>query len=168
MNNHRKAFTLIELLITMAIFSIIAVVSYNSLSASFKNEVAHNKHSEQLFQLQKTLNFLERDITQSYNQNISLNDSGLTLTTLQNDELLSVNYAINSAQLFRQDVTDISNPKTLLLLENIKKASIAVLDESNQWKQKWRKNSTNKAKAIQIKLNHPNWGEVTKLVVVDD
>lgn len=168
MNNHRKAFTLIELLITMAIFSIIAVVSYNSLSASFKNEVAQNKHSEQLFQLQKTLNFLERDITQSYNQNISLNDSGLTLTTLQNDELLSVNYAINSAQLFRQDVTDISNPKTLLLLENIKKASIAVLDESNQWKQKWRKNSTNKAKAIQIKLNHPNWGEVTKLVVVDD
>jgi len=168
MNNHRRAFTLIELLITMSIFSIIAVVSYSSLSASFKNEVAQNKHSEQLFQLQKTLNFLERDITQSYNQNISLNDSGLTLTTLQNDELLSVNYAINSAQLFRQDVTDISNPKTLLLLENIKKASIAVLDESNQWKQKWRKNSTNKAKAIQIKLNHPNWGEVTKLVVVDD
>ena len=114
MNNHRRAFTLIELLITMSIFSIIAVVSYSSLSASFKNEVAQNKHSEQLFQLQKTLNFLERDNTQSYNQNISLNDSGLTLTTLQNDELLSVNYAINSAQLFRQDITDISNPKTLL------------------------------------------------------
>ena len=36
MSIQRKAFTLIELMVTIAIFSLIASISYYSLSASFK------------------------------------------------------------------------------------------------------------------------------------
>ena len=100
MSIQRKAFTLIELLVTMAIFSLIAAISYYSLSTSFQNEVVQDRHSGQLFQLQKTLNFIERDITQTSNQNITLDSSGLTLVTLQNDQLLSIHYSITSNQLF--------------------------------------------------------------------
>ena len=66
MSIQRKSFTLIELLVTMAIFSVITVISYHALSASARNETVQGMHSEQLFQLQKTLNYLERDITQTY------------------------------------------------------------------------------------------------------
>ena len=168
MSTQRKAFTLIELLVAMAIFSVISVISYYSLSASFRNEIAQGQHSEQLFQLQKTLNYLERDITQTSNQNIILNNSGLTISTLQNDQLLTINYTISANQLFRQDTTQANESNTLALLSDVKKATIRILDNKNQWQQKWRKNNDNRAKAIEIKFNHPYWGDLTKLVMIDD
>jgi|TARA_B100000586_G_scaffold157496_1_gene114613 general secretion pathway protein J len=168
MSIQRKSFTLIELLVTMAIFSVITVISYHALSASARNETVQGMHSEQLFQLQKTLNYLERDITQTSNQNINLSSSGLTIDTLQNDQLLTINYAISSNQLFRQDITNSSESKTLALLDNVKKATITILDDQNQWQMKWRKNDNNRAKAIEIKFSHPYWGNLNKLVMIDD
>ncbi len=168
MSIQRKSFTLIELLVTMAIFSVITVISYHALNSSARNETVQGMHSEQLFQLQKTLNYLERDITQTSNQNINLSSSGLTIDTLQNDQLLTINYAISSNQLFRQDITNSSESKTLALLDNVKKATITILDDQNQWQMKWRKNDNNRAKAIEIKFSHPYWGNLNKLVMIDD
>ena len=168
MSIQRKSFTLIELLVTMAIFSVITVISYHALSASARNEAVQGIHSKQLFQLQKTLNYFERDITQASNQNISLSDSGLTIDTLQNDQLLTINYTIISNQLFRQDITNNSESKTLALLDNVKKATITILDDQNQWQMKWRKNDNNRAKAIEIEFSHPYWGTLNKLVMIDD
>ena len=168
MSIQRKSFTLIELLVTMAIFSVITVISYHALNASARNETVQGMHSEQLFQLQKTLNYLERDITQASNQNINLSSSGLTIDTLQNDQLLTINYTIISNQLFRQDITNNSESKTLALLDNVKKATITILDDQNQWQMKWRKNDNNRAKAIEIEFSHPYWGTLNKLVMIDD
>ena len=168
MSIQRKSFTLIELLVTMAIFSVITVISYHALSASARNEAVQGIHSKQLFQLHKTLNYFERDITQASNQNISLSDSGLTIDTLQNDQLLTINYTIISNQLFRQDITNNSESKTLALLDNIKKATIKILDDQNQWQIKWRKNDDNRVKAIEIEFSHPYWGTLNKLVMIDD
>ena len=61
MSKQRTAFTLIELMVAIAIFSSIASISYYALSASFQSKSVQNRHSSELFQLQKTLNFLERD-----------------------------------------------------------------------------------------------------------
>ncbi len=168
MSIQKKAFTLIELLVAMAIFSVIGVISYYSLSTSFKNEAVQGAHSEQLFQLQKTLSYLERDITQASNQNITLNASGLTFNSFQNDYLLSLNYSLQSNQLFRQDLTNSTDVKPLALQDNIKKASIRILDKQNNWQTKWRKNNGNRAKAVEIKFSHPYWGDLTKLVMIDD
>ena len=167
MSIQRKAFTLIELLVTMAIFSLIAAISYYSLSTSFQNEVVQDRHSGQLFQLQKTLNFIERDITQTSNQNITLDSSGLTLVTLQNDQLLRIHYSITSNQLFREDITNRSETKTLALLDQIKTATIRILDHQNKWQIKWNYNEDSPAKAIEIKFSHPHWGDLIKLVMLD-
>ena len=102
MSIQKKAFTLIELMVSIAIFSLIASVSYYSLSASFKSNEVQARHSKDLFQLQKTLNFLERDIAQTSNQNISLDGSELTLATLQNNELLIIQYSVDLGQLIRK------------------------------------------------------------------
>ena len=122
MSAQRKAFTLIELMVTISIFALIASISYATLSTSFKNNEVQNNHSEDLFILQKTLNFLERDITQTSNQNITLDGNGLTIFTLQNDELLVINYSVISNQLLRKDITKPSKPITLELLDSIKNA----------------------------------------------
>ena len=167
MSIQRQAFTLIELMVAIAIFSLIASISYYSLSASFKNKTVQDSHSSQLFKLQKTLAFLERDITQISNQNITLNNSGLTLVTLQNDELLTIQYSVNSNQLLRKDISNKSVPIILELLNQISTPTIRVLDQEYQWQIKWNYSESKSAKAIKIKFNHPFWGDLTKLVMID-
>ena len=168
MSSPRKAFTLIELMVTISIFSLIASISYFTLSTSFKNNEVQNNHSEDLFILQKTLSFLERDITQTSNQNITLDGNGLTLFTLQNDELLIINYSVISNQLFRKDITNPTKPIILELLDKINMPSIRLLDHQNQWQIVWAQNSKKSVKAIEIKFKHPFWGGLTKLVLLDE
>tara|TARA_B110000263_G_C15149462_1_gene437145 strand:- start:196 stop:702 length:507 start_codon:yes stop_codon:yes gene_type:complete len=168
MSIQRKAFTLIELMVTIAIFALIASMSYYSLSASFNNGVAQESHSEELFQLQKTLNFLERDITQTSNQQIVLDQSGLTIVTLQNDQLLAIKYSVNSNQLFRKDITNPSEQRVLGLLDQISSANIKILDQQSRWQSEWNRGSMGPAKAIEIQLNHPYWGNLIKLVMLDE
>ena len=168
MSIQRKAFTLIELMVTIAIFALIASMSYYSLSASFNNGVAQESHSEELFQLQKTLNFLERDITQTSNQQIVLDQSGLTIVTLQNDQLLAIKYSVNSNQLFRKDTTNPSEQRVLGLLDQISSANIKILDQQSRWQSEWNRGSVGPAKAIEIQLSHPYWGNLIKLVMLDE
>ena len=168
MSIQRKAFTLIELMVTIAIFALIASMSYYSLSASFNNGVAQESHSEELFQLQKTLNFLERDITQTSNQQIVLDQSGLTIVTLQNDQLLTIKYSVNSNQLFRKDITNPSEQRVLGLLDQISSANIKILDQQSRWQSEWNRGSMGPAKAIEIQLSHPYWGNLIKLVMLDE
>jgi len=168
MSIQRKAFTLIELMVTIAIFALIASMSYYSLSASFNNGVAQERHSEELFQLQKTLNFLERDITQTSNQQIVLDQSGLTIVTLQNDQLLAIKYSVNSNQLFRKDITNPSEQRVLGLLDQISSANIKILDQQSRWQSEWNRGSVGPAKAIEIQLSHPYWGNLIKLVMLDE
>ena len=168
MSSQRKAFTLIELMVTISIFALIASISYFTLSASFKNNEVQNNHSEDLFILQKTLNFLERDITQTSNQNITLDGNGLTLFSLQNDELLVINYSVISNQLFRKDITNPTKPIILELLDKINMPSIRLLDHQNQWQIVWTQNNKKSVKAIEIKFKHPFWGDLTKLVLLDE
>jgi len=168
MSSQRKAFTLIELMVTISIFALIASISYFTLSTSFKNNEVQNTHSEGLFILQKTLNFLERDITQTSNQNIKLDGNGLTLFSLQNDELLVINYSVISNQLLRKDITNPSEPITLELLDKINMSTIRLLDHQNQWQIVWAQNLKKPVKAIEIKFKHPFWGDLTKLVLLDE
>tara|TARA_B110000238_G_scaffold32453_1_gene33226 strand:+ start:237 stop:743 length:507 start_codon:yes stop_codon:yes gene_type:complete len=168
MSIQRKAFTLIELMVTIAIFALIASMSYYSLSASFNNGVAQESHSEELFQLQKTLNFLERDITQTSSQQIDLDQSGLQIVTLQNDQLLTIKYSVNSNQLFRKDITNPSEQRVLGLLDQISSANIKILDQQSRWQSEWNRGSMGPAKAIEIQLSHPYWGNLIKLVMLDE
>ena len=168
MRIQRKAFTLIELMVTIAIFALVASMSYYSLSASFNNGVVQERHSKELFKLQKTLNFLERDITQTSNQQIDLDQSGLTIVTLQNDQLHTIRYSVKSNQLFRKDITNPSEQRVLGLLDQISSANIKILDQQSRWQGEWSRGSVGPAKAIEIQLDHPYWGNLIKLVMLDE
>jgi general secretion pathway protein J len=165
---NQQGFTLIELLITMAIFSVIAVISYYALGNSLKNESIQTKHSEKLFALQKTLSYIERDIAQISNQNITLKNSELLLFSLQNEQLLELKYTINSGQLQRSDITK-ENPQPIIsLLNNLSKFSIRALANNNTWNSTWKKKERAYVKAIEIKFTHSYWGDIIKLVMLDE
>ena len=164
----QQGLTLIELLITMAIFSVIAVISYYALSNSFKNESIQTKHSEKLFALQKTLNYIERDITQISNHTVSLSNSRLEFSSLQNEQLLKLLYVFQSGQLQRLDITHQDHQPTLVLINNITKTRIRALTNKDIWVTKWAKKDNTYLKAIEVKFTHPHWGDITKLVMLDE
>ena len=168
MNIKQRGFTLIELLITMAIFSMISVISYQALSTSFKNESAQSKHSDALFQLQKTLNYLERDITQTSNQNIELNNDGISFNSIQNEQLLNIKYSFRSDQLIRIDNTNQEQQISLSLMNDLSRYSFKALDNKDQWQMHWSKQKDQYLKAVEIKFTHPYWGNITKLVMLNE
>lgn len=166
MNNKERGFTLIEVLITMAIFSIIAVISYSALNASLKNEVIQKSYSERLTQLQSTLLFLQRDITQINKQQIEIEQFELSFDSMQNDQLLLIKYTIEDGQLIRTDQSDEQNSIPLILIDKITGASIRALDGDNQWKKYWQPATDKYLKAIEIKFDHPQLGIIKKLVMI--
>jgi type II secretion system protein J len=99
MNRKQQGFTLIEMLIAVAIFAFISVITYSFLNASLKTTSGVNAHSERIVQLQKTLHFLQRDVSQLNQHDLSFNQQLLSLKTLQNEHLLNVRYKINNNQL---------------------------------------------------------------------
>ncbi len=132
------------------------------MSLSKSNIVKH------FFELQKTLNYIERDITQISNQNVVLSNSILEFTSLQNEQLFEIKYIFNSGQLRRIDVSNQESQPTLTLIDNISKANIRVLTNKNIWQANWRKTNDAYLKAIEVQFTHPYWGNIIKLVMLDE
>lgn len=68
--NKLSGFTLLELLVTLAIFGLLSVLAYGSLDVVLKGQQATNEHASRLAQLQKTFLWLERDVEQTVNRSI--------------------------------------------------------------------------------------------------
>jgi len=163
----QTGFTLIELLITMAIFAVISTLSYSALNTSIKQQEAQKIHHQYLIELQKTLHYLERDITQIYQKEIVLNKSGFSIKSIQNEQLLKLNYSVHKKKLIRWDKTDAENPTTLTLISGISKGSIRILDSNNKWHTKWHTSKTY-PRVVEIKFEHPAWGVIKKQVFIDE
>ncbi|SMN00339.1 General secretion pathway protein J [uncultured Candidatus Thioglobus sp.] len=163
----QKGFTLIELLIAIAILSVISLITYNTLSTTLKHQSIQKQHSQDLTQLQKTLLYFERDFSQVFNQEIQLNQTTISLKSIQNDQLLNIQYQFDSNNIQRQDT---SNPETsaqLILLTKLSQFKVRVLDNENKWHNTWRhQDNKNYLKALEIKFTHPYWGEIKKLVAL--
>jgi prepilin-type N-terminal cleavage/methylation domain-containing protein len=161
-----KGFTLVEILITTIIFAILSTMTYSVINNSLKSEKIQKKHSENLTQLQHTLNFISRDMTQIFTKDFELNEYSFIFNSLQNDELLKLAYSVNEGQLIRKDITDKEASIDLILISEIEKSSIRLLDVKNKWHTQWKKINNNELKAIEIKFEHPSWGKIIKLVAI--
>jgi general secretion pathway protein J len=65
---HQRGFTLLEVLIAVAIFSIMAVMGYSGLSNALNVSATTQEHSARLQRLQMALLLIQRDFEQYYNQ----------------------------------------------------------------------------------------------------
>ncbi|CAC9497928.1 prepilin-type N-terminal cleavage/methylation domain-containing protein [thiotrophic endosymbiont of Bathymodiolus puteoserpentis (Logatchev)] len=163
----QKGFTLVEVLIVMAILSVISLISYSTLTTTFKHQSVQKKHSQALSEMQKTLLYFERDFSQIFNQEVILNEKGVQLNSIQNDTLLNIHYEFGSNIIKRQDKTDIERIAELVLLKEVSQLKIRVLDNRNKWHEAWQyENNKNHLKAIEIKFSHPYWGEIKQLLAI--
>ncbi|CAC9433491.1 hypothetical protein [uncultured Gammaproteobacteria bacterium] len=163
----QHGFTLVELLIAIAILSVISLISYNALDSTLKHQSIQKQHTQNLMQLQKILLYFERDFSQTLHRKIVLNTKSIRLSSVQNDTLLDIQYQFSENTVRREEVSSLDKKAELILLEGVKVFKIRLLDNTNKWHATWKdKNNKNYLKAIEIKFTHPYWGNIKKIVAI--
>ncbi|MGB5717606.1 MAG: type II secretion system minor pseudopilin GspJ [Gammaproteobacteria bacterium] len=155
-----RGFTLLELLVALAIFGLLAAMSYGGLQAVMTQQSQTEIAADRLSELQKLFLIMQRDIEQVVLRPIR-NEYGdvqppligaetLQLTRAgwrnpagrQRSQLQRVGYALEEDRLVRYtwavlDRAQDSEPLVQLLSEAVEQLQIRYLGADNEWKEQW-------------------------------
>jgi len=153
-------FTLLELLVALAIFGLLATMSYSGLRVVMTQQSGTELAADQLSELQKLYLVMQRDIEQVVERPIRdeygdqqppfIGAETLQLTRAgwrnpvgrQRSNLQRVGYALEDQQLVRYswivlDRAQDSEPLVQLLTEAIEQIQFRYLGGDNEWKEQW-------------------------------
>jgi general secretion pathway protein J len=153
-------FTLLELLVALAIFSLVAVMSYDGLKVVLSQQAATEIQAESLAKLQKVYLLMQRDIEQVVPRPVR-DEYGDEQPALAGGEALQltrggwsnpagrlrsslqrVGYAYEDRQLVRYswavlDRAQDSEPQRQPLIDDIEEMTIRYLAANNEWEERW-------------------------------
>jgi len=181
--------TLLELLIVIVIFTIVSTAAYSGLQNSLKAEENFSAAMKDLEAVQMSITLFQRDVMQlsprtvrdaygDYEPAIFLVDGkelvftrGGNFSSLKLDrtELTRVAYSLQNEQLIRSywrqlDSTQGDQPLGASLLRNVTGLQIRVLDQNGIWHLDWPLAGNDKMRALEIKLEVRDWGEIRRLL----
>lgn len=196
----QQGFTLLEVLLAIAITGLIGVGTYQLFSSTLRTQDVVERRSAELEQLQRGLALISRDLQQLVGRSVrnAYGDREFALSNrnelylleltrmgwrnpLQDprSDLQRVFYERADDVLYRYyyrvlDRAQDSEPVRQKLLDKIEELEIRFLDERNQWHSLWPLDSmleqgTSEAgyralpKAIEIRLRHQRFGNLTRL-----
>ena len=156
----QEGFTLLELLVALTIFSLIAVMAYGGLQTVLNEQTRTEANAESLEALQKTYLVMQRDIEQAVPRPIrdEFGDEqgplvGTTLFQLTRggwnnpvdqprSTLQRVGYALEERQLIRYawmvlDRAQDSEPVRQPLVDDIESMTVRYLDANGNWQDQW-------------------------------
>jgi len=160
----QTGFTLLELLVALGIFALLAAMSYSGLNSVMSARQMTTEHAERLSQLQMAFLWLSRDIEQAINRSIRneyaevrpamlgvetgryqleltrtgwRNPAGRTRSNLQR-----VAYGLRDGNLLRVywnvlDRAEDSEPLESVLLEGVDKLELRFLNDKKTWQNAW-------------------------------
>lgn len=154
-------FTLLELLIALSIFSVLAVLAYGGLGTVLDQQRLTEENAERLGDLQKTYLIIQRDIEQAVPRPVrdEFGDARASLTggagglelsrggwrnplDRPRSTLQRIGYSLEDQQLVRHswlvlDRAQDSEPLHQLLAGDITGFSLRYLDGNNSWQEQW-------------------------------
>jgi general secretion pathway protein J len=157
---NQEGFTLLELLVALAIFSLIAVMAYGGLETVLKQQARTEENAESLAELQKTYLVMQRDIEQAVPRTIrdefgdpqspligtalfQLTRGGWNNPANQpRSTLQRVGYSLEDRQLIRYawlvlDRAQDSAPTRQPLSADIESMQVRYLDDAGNWQEQW-------------------------------
>jgi general secretion pathway protein J len=183
--------TLLELLIVIAVFSIMSAAAYSGLQSSLKAEENFSAAMKDLEAVQMSLTLFQRDIMQlsprairdAFGDNeaaiVLFNGRELFFTRggnfsslkLDQTELTRVAYSLQGEQLIRShwrrlDSTQGDQPLRASLLSKVNNLQIRVLDQNNVWHLDWPLSENATIRAVELTLELEGWGEIRRLLSV--
>lgn len=157
----KQGFTLLELLVALAIFAVIAVMAYSGLDTVLTARLQTDQHAAQLAQLQMAFTSLGRDIEQHIRRPIR-DQYGDTQPTLQGtisqmeftragwrnpaqqkrSSLQRVAYLMEDKTLWRSywwvlDRAQDARPIRMDLLNEVNEIKLRYLDDNLRWHEQW-------------------------------
>jgi general secretion pathway protein J len=163
-SGEQGGFTLLELLVALAVFAIMATAAYSGLQSVLRARVAVEAESQRLTELQMAFHFLERDLAQTLNRGIrdeygqlrpglegnAVTGALITFTRAGWDNPLDrpratlqrLSYRLREGFLVRShwsalDRSGFSQPQDISLLSRVQEIEIRFLDEQNDWRTIW-------------------------------
>jgi general secretion pathway protein J len=192
MNSHnKKGFTLLEILIALFIFTIIAGIMVSVLHNMLNHQTRLEKHAAKLSRLQIAMLLLSRDIEQVIDRPVTnaknileasligtpdiltfthtglANPMGqLTRSTLQRVQYYRVKNNLIRLTWLVLDQTQKTLPDSRRLLSGVTSVRFEYLDMQNQWADRWPPPSQKTAglpKAVRVSLTLDQWGTINQL-----
>jgi general secretion pathway protein J len=183
--------TLLELLIVIAVFSIMSAAAYSGLQSSLKAEENFSASMKDLEAVQMSLTLFQRDVTQlsprgirdAYGDDeaaiILINGREFFFTRggnfsslkLDQTELIRVGYSLQGEELIRShwrqlDSTQGERPLRASLLDKVSNLQIRVLDLNNVWHLDWPLSTNGEIRAVELTIELEGWGEIRRLLPV--
>lgn len=158
-----RGFTLLELLVALAIFSVLATTTYGGLVSILSQRAAVEQQAERLQALQRTYRLLGRELAQFAARGIRdeygdprpplelggerpglefTHGGWLNPVDRPRGVLQRVRYLVDQDRLLRQswpvlDRAQDSEPVEQALLEQVRELRVRLLDENNEWHEQW-------------------------------
>ncbi|PID46075.1 MAG: type II secretion system protein GspJ [Proteobacteria bacterium] len=187
-SKQHAGFTLVELLVAVAVFSLMTVVAYSGLASIIKNDRVSLEHEVALKKLQRTLVFIEKDLRQlslrprntGYSELLPAvksgesSDTGLleftragnsNPTDLTRSSLQRVRYVLDGDTLQRLswnlvDHNDV-DPLTMNLLTDVRSVKFSFFSANGRNEGEWSKQEL--PMGIEFKLTHEHWGDIRRI-----
>lgn len=194
-----RGFTLLELMIALAVFAVMVTLSYSSVTLLLDANRRTESRQAGLQQLQRAMLFLERDVHQVLDRRANEgygkvspalympDDNGvlLELTRGGNPDmawelrasgqmrsaLQRVRYVLDGENLIRQswnlvDHADSQQPVSMVLLDGVKSVKFRFWNERQEWQDGWDEEAKVLPKALEITLEHDDFGEVIRVFLL--
>lgn len=163
---HSRGFTLLELLVAIAVFSIMAAMAYSGLDQVQRTRATVENQADKLVELQRTFLFMGRDVQQIVDRQIrddfgeqepavvgdnqTQNVLNLTRTGWRNplpsvihrSNLQRVAWGLEENNLMRAywpalDRAPNTEAIKQVMLHDVKNIEVRFLDQKNEWKDRW-------------------------------
>lgn len=186
-------FTLVELLVALAVFALLSVMAYSSLRVVLDARERVEAQAERLAELQLAFTVIGRDLEQAVNRPVrdefgdrtpAMAGTGAQIeftrggwrnpAGLRRSELQRVGYILAGGELRRLswpvlDRTQGSEPADTLLLSAVEEFEVRFLDARGEWLSFWPapeadpQAATPLPRAVEVSVGTERWGRVTRL-----
>jgi general secretion pathway protein J len=192
---HKKGFTLLEILVALFIFTIIAIIMTHALHTVLDIQAVTDKRAARLSELQLATLLLSRDIEQMIDRPIINNEGRLEsslvgatnaitfthagldnpLGQLTRATLQRTRYTLENKILTRTiwpvlDQVATSKPSQRHLLNDVSALQFRYLDEEGHYNDRWPPANRPKAavfpRAIKISITLPHWGDINQIYII--
>lgn len=192
---HAGGFTLLEVLVAVAIFALVGIASHRLLLSAVRVDAQTRDQEQQLRQLTRAMTTLERDIEQALVRPVLGNEGrsepafwsrpdGQALQWTRGGwnnplgttraQLQRVRWRYEDKQLIRDywtvlDRADTSAAQIQVVLEHIDAVQWRFLDRQGVWRAQWQGNDAQALpRAVEIRIEHKRFGALRRVLLLPD